>query len=260
LHTGHFGDKRTCIQAALIQAAYRSQTTYVYRFQDSRKWHGELIVVLLRGQKGKSKQGSMAMNRKIFVTALAASAVALTPAAASAGSLLSGYGGPGQGSQEILGSAVVGGAGGGGGATGGGAGSAGGEAGSGTFRYGEPAGGQGSVQPGAHSATGAGGAGGGASSSHTAKPGSTGAGTGASGNAGARASIAGSSAYPTAAAERAYLASAASQAAGLPGSVWLYVALAVVVVALMGVITRRLADNDGPERHRSLKGRVEGPE
>lgn len=49
------------------------------------------------------------------------------PAVASAGSLLSGYGGPGQGSQEILGATLVNGPSGGGGG-GGGGGPAGGEA------------------------------------------------------------------------------------------------------------------------------------
>jgi len=60
------------------------------------------------------------------------------------------------------------------------------------------------------------------------------------------------------AAERAYLASAAQT--GGPGSVWLYVVLAIVVVASMGVLTRKLAEKGGPERHRSLKRRVGGPE
>src|SRR5438309_8805588 len=54
-----------------------------------------------------------------------ASAWAAVPATAHAGPLLSGYGGPGQGNQAILGSALVGGSSGGGGTSGGGGGGSG---------------------------------------------------------------------------------------------------------------------------------------
>jgi hypothetical protein len=53
-------------------------------------------------------------------TLLTIGATLIAPAAASAGSLLSGYGGPGQGNQEILGGGVVGGPSGGGGSGSGG--------------------------------------------------------------------------------------------------------------------------------------------
>jgi hypothetical protein len=66
------------------------------------------------------------MKKKRMITPIAAGLVALLalgPAAAQGGSLLSGYGGPGQGNQAILGSALLNGppSGGGGGSSGGGA-------------------------------------------------------------------------------------------------------------------------------------------
>jgi hypothetical protein len=67
----------------------------------------------------------MRRHRVITTAALLALALAL-PATAHAGSLLSGYGGPGQGNQAILGATVIGGAS-GGGSTGGGGSSSGGE-------------------------------------------------------------------------------------------------------------------------------------
>jgi hypothetical protein len=66
----------------------------------------------------------MRRHRVITTAALLALALAL-PATAHAGSLLSGYGGPGQGNQAILGATVIGGA--GGGSTSGGSSSSGGE-------------------------------------------------------------------------------------------------------------------------------------
>jgi hypothetical protein len=64
----------------------------------------------------------MKSRRKIIpITALAVTLSALAPASAPASSLLSGYGGPGQGTQAILGSTLLNGpSGGGGGSTGGG--------------------------------------------------------------------------------------------------------------------------------------------
>jgi hypothetical protein len=74
----------------------------------------------------------MRRRRTITLTTaclLALSVSAAVPAASLAGSLLSGYGGPGQGSQEIIGAGLVHGAGRGGGQSGGG--SSGGSAGAG---------------------------------------------------------------------------------------------------------------------------------
>lgn len=62
-------------------------------------------------------------SRRIFSltgAALTVASIAVIPAAASTGTLLSGYGGPGQGNQHILGSALVGGSAGGGGSSSGG--------------------------------------------------------------------------------------------------------------------------------------------
>jgi hypothetical protein len=66
--------------------------------------------------EGTPLQGSMRIQRIITTTVVTAGLVlfALAPASASAGSLLSGYGGPGQGNQEILGSGLVNGPSGGG--------------------------------------------------------------------------------------------------------------------------------------------------
>jgi hypothetical protein len=62
----------------------------------------------------------MTSHRTIFLTlTLLAVLTAAAPSCAFANSLLSGYGGPGEGSQAIIGSALVGGAGGGGGSSGG---------------------------------------------------------------------------------------------------------------------------------------------
>ena len=73
---------------------------------DSRR-HGELTRSY-SSRRRESRQGSMRSRRIItpIIACLVAVSAAL-PAAASAGSLLSGYGGPGQGSQAILGSALL---------------------------------------------------------------------------------------------------------------------------------------------------------
>jgi hypothetical protein len=65
----------------------------------------------LLGPEGISGHGSMGGTRLTIIklTLIALVAAVLVPAAASAGSLLSGYGGPGEGNQAILGSALLGG-------------------------------------------------------------------------------------------------------------------------------------------------------
>jgi hypothetical protein len=75
------------------------------------------------GRRRESRQGSMRSRRTITLTTaclLTLSLSAALPAAAPAGSLLSGYGGPGQGSQEIIGASLVNGGNRGGGPSGGG--------------------------------------------------------------------------------------------------------------------------------------------
>jgi len=63
-----------------------------------------------RAAEGKRKQGRMGRHSKtISIGILTVVYCVLAPAGASAGSLLSGYGGPGQGNQAILGSVLLGG-------------------------------------------------------------------------------------------------------------------------------------------------------
>jgi hypothetical protein len=77
-------------------------------------------VVLLGPKKGIQGRESMAKLRMILsMVALVAVSSVAGPSAASASPLLSGYGGPGQGNQAILGSALLNGPGGGGGSGGG---------------------------------------------------------------------------------------------------------------------------------------------
>ena len=190
--------------------------------------------------------------------------VGWAPSPAAANPLLSGYGGPGQGSQAILGSAIVGGGSGAGGGGGGGSTSGGSQGGgsvssqaSGASGAGEPhisAGPAGSVTGGgANARGGSAGAGRGTSTSATR----TGTKTARRGSASG--GVAG--AYPTVSAERAYLARA-SGSGGLSAIKLGYVLLALVVLACVAVLTRRLVWTDQKEQggHQSLKGRVVGPE
>lgn len=199
----------------------------------------------------------MTSHRKIGSLLLAAALALATPVAASANPLLSGYGGPGQGSQAILGSAIVGGGsgGGGGGSTGGGSTGGGGSAEGGTstgasspnaFHYGEPYARTGSSSRG----------GGGGGSAAAGSRGSTAAG----GAHITQAHGAQNGAYPAASAERAYLASSASQTAGLSSDDLALVLFALVVLALVAALTRALVRTGVPAAHRPLKQRVAGPE
>jgi hypothetical protein len=165
---------------------------------------------------------------------------------AAANPLLSGYGGPGQGSQAILGAGLVGGGSGGGGSQGGGStGSA--PPSSGASRYGEP------LATGTESSSRAGvsKAGGGSSRGSTGRSGTREA-------RGVRAS--GAALYPTAVAERAYLASAAADTGGLSGSDLTYALLALVVLALTAALTRAFSRTADRGAHPRLKQRVAGPE
>ena len=205
----------------------------------------------------------------IAVAVIAAIALA-TPAFAAAGSLLSGYGGPGQGSQQLLGSTLIGGAGSGGGS--GASGSGGGSAGTGSggsFGLGTASSSgssPGGEQTQASSSTPRSVGGGGEKAAGGAGKGGGGAGAAGGGGTGYEsrpvggASIATAVAYPKVSAERAYLASAGSGSAGWEGKVWPYVLLVLAVLAFTGGLTSRLAKRKGPRGHRSLKGWVAGPE
>jgi hypothetical protein len=63
--------------------------------------------VLLEPQKTQGREGMTRHHRTISIVVFVALLVAVTPSVASANSLLSGYGGPGEGNQAILGSALV---------------------------------------------------------------------------------------------------------------------------------------------------------
>ena len=199
----------------------------------------------------------MTKHRRIVWTGVIVAALSAgASTAASAGSLLSGYGGPGQGSQAILGSTLVNGrSGGGGGSTSGGTGNS-----SGSFRYGEQSGETGS------SAAGAAGAGVDAVRKSATRErrsrGQRAGGTSGSRKTGAGgASGGGASTYPTSSVERASGAGAEeSETLGLPGSDWLYVLLGLVGLLTTGLLTWRLARTTTGARRRSLKVRPAGPE
>jgi hypothetical protein len=134
-----------------------------------------------------------------------ASAWAAVPATAHAGPLLSGYGGPGQGNQAILGSALLGGSAGGSGTSGGGG-----------------SGSRGGSSSAAHSRT----------ATHGA------AGTlGSSKRADALAGDRGASSYPAV----EPTASRSGPALGLSGADLAYILLAAAALALTGALTRRIA-------------------
>lgn len=197
------------------------------------------------------RQGSMNRFRKIiFIGGFLAAVMALAPTLATASSLLSGYGGPGQGNQAILGSALLNGPSGGGGSGGGSSG--GGAEGAGRSSTSTAT----SATGGETAATGsAKGAPAGSGAAPTGNSG-TGSGTG-SGAAGARgASGAGSAPRKTVAAVTLYPASErlpASQQTGTLGlstADLLYIILAAGTLAFVGVFTSRLTRTDAPGRHR----------
>jgi hypothetical protein len=204
--------------------------------------HGERPLCC-SGQAGNPKVGKcMKRHRKIVPTTLLPAvlgALALIPAPAVAGSLLNGYGGPGEGNQAILGSALVNGPRGGGGRGGSTGESSSGLAASAPVEAiptGPRTDGGGGTAPGG-TAPGRSGA-----SRHGSTPGghrgeATG---GVSGSAG-KSSTSAASAY--AAAERgaaARLASDGSGTLGLSSGDFLYILLALGVLAVTGVLTRRL--------------------
>lgn len=176
-----------------------------------------------RGSKaGNPKVGKQRMtsHRTISLTlTLLAVLMIVVPSSAVANSLLSGYGGPGEGNQAILGSALLGG-------TGRGSGSSGstGSSPSDATRVGVQAGRSNAVP------TGSNGRGGGASGSRSRSG-------DASGDA--------ASAYPVV--SRGNTAQPASETLGLSGEDLAYVLLALGALVVTGVITRRLARITRPE-------------
>jgi hypothetical protein len=176
------------------------------------------------------------MNRHIKlipIVGLSVVALIVPSASAVANPLLSGYGGPGQGSQAILGSALVNGPGGGGG------GGAAGASGSGSA---SPSPGAGVVGGGATGVRGTGVSSGAAVGGHS-KPSGRPAG-GVVGQAKTRrAPAAAVGLYP--ASERAQ---DAQGVLGLSADELLYIILALGALALAGVFTRRLARASPPQQ------------
>jgi hypothetical protein len=150
---------------------------------------------------------------------------AFAPAASASSTLLSGYGGPGEGNQAILGSTLIGG--GGGGSTGSGGGGSAPQA--VTIEV--------SPSPAAGAGAGAGGQGAGKNSTHaqgTQRSAASGAPAGAQG-----------------ATNQAVLSSSSAPALGLSGGDWGYVVLALLVLALTAFVTVLLSrggntDGGGP--------------
>lgn len=172
----------------------------------------------------------------IAATLLVLSASAVAPATAAANPLLSGYGGPGEGNQAILGAGLVGGASGGGGAGAGASGlaQASGEGAGQASGEGAGIGARGSGEASVGSARGTRGGVASASGSH---------GSGKQRYAGA-ASAPGASARPSARASTPSLAAGnegGSQTLGLSGADLLDVAIALATLLVIGAITRRLA-------------------
>ena len=174
----------------------------------------------------------MRRQRLGFVAAsLALAVAALVPGSASAGSLLSGYGGPGEGNQVILGSALLGGPSGGAGA--------GGEAGSGSGGQGSTLSASGEGAAARSGTTGASGAAAGRRR-HSHAPAN-----GASGRAGGEPSAQGvkTPASP--------VDIDVSKTEVLPSSDLRYILLTLVALAATGALTRRLAR----EPRRRMQGR-----
>jgi hypothetical protein len=209
-------------------------------------------------KEGNPRQGRMTNHRRIVLAGTVVAALMIgTPMLAAASPLLSGYGGPGQGSQQILGAALLGG--GSGGASGGG-GSTGGKTGgsSGSSRYGErPAESESESESSGNGAVGANATKGGGG----AAPGHPGSGSGSRGTGAGETSGGGASAYPASPVEQASVATpVGAQTLGLSGDDLLLVLLALAALAFTGFLTRRLARTGEPGSHRPLKGRAAGPE
>ena len=188
---------------------------------------------LTRSYSGRRRgpgQASMRSRRVITpaIVCIAALSAAM-PAAAPASSLLSGYGGPGQGSQAIIGSSLVNGPPNGGGGPPSGGGSAGtGEsttAAQGNLRTGAGSPGTASIGSSAHG--------------HRAAPGR--AGRRATGGV-LGASSAGSRSYPASARDAALRTAAeGSDTLGVSGRDLLYILAALCALLLTGVLTKRIA-------------------
>ncbi len=191
----------------------------------------------------------MEKGKNIAIGVLVAAVSACAPTAAVAGTLLSGYGGPGQGSQAVLGAKLLGGPGkGSGGSSGGsprggsGSGSASQEGGAGSAG-GEGSGGAAPASGNSAGSSSAGSASGGTGASHPAAPVKH-KGRGSRGSSGSRSTAPAATAL---AAQNAFIGYTAAQRAsagsplGISGEDLLYVILVLGVLAMTGVLTARMA-------------------
>jgi hypothetical protein len=167
----------------------------------------------------------MSSRRRITLIIACMAAVAAMPAAASAGSLLSGYGGPGAGNQAILGSSLL---------NGGGGPRAGGPGGGGL------SGGSTTGTPNLGNSTSRGGS----ARAHFSRPGVAGPRvTGVVGAAGGS----GSQLYPARTA--ALREEGGSDTLGLSGEVLIYMLLVLGALIFVAVLTRRMARAAAASRH-----------
>jgi len=176
----------------------------------------------------------MTNHRTILMTLILLTVMSFaTPSSVLAGPLLSGYGGPGEGNQAILGSALLG----GGGSSGGSSGSTGSSSGTAA----ETAGGQSGREQSNGSAN--------ASSGHSSTAGGRSKGSARGGAASSRDNTTESSGG----AARAYPVSSsrptpeAAETLGLSGADLAYVLLVLCALVFTGVLTRRLSQPAGPE-------------
>ncbi len=235
------------------------------------------------GMPSPTVQGRMSRYRTTaLAVVLSGLLFSFAPAVALGNSLLSGYGGPGEGSQAIIGSTLVkGGSGGGGGGSagsGGSNGSSGGGASSGNSGSGASAGsgvqgvaggtGQsgvtqssGRAQSGARGAGSSGEGGGGRGGSAAGGGAGTAAGSGqqAGSSAGASGASAGSGSGLSGAGRVAPVSAVESQAVGLSQADLLYILLALAALVATGLLTRRLTHAPGTGRE-SLKGQGTTPD
>ena len=176
----------------------------------------------------------MTSHRTILMTLISLTAISFaTPSSVLAGPLLSGYGGPGEGNQAILGSALLG----SGGASGGSSGSNGSSSGAAA----EAAGGQSGQSRSSGSVTG--------SSGHGSTSGGRPKGAARGGAASSRDNSTESSGGDI----RAYAVSSsrsipgASDTLGLSSADLAYIFLTLCALAFTGVLTKRLGQAAGPE-------------
>ncbi len=211
---------------------------------------GRRIELFEAGMHDSETKGRVTPTRPTPLVLVMTAAALLLPAGACASPLLSGYGGPGGGSQVIIGAALVN------GPSGGSGGGSGGAAGGGAPGSGEAAGSSAqseSASAGNGSGSGAGGGQGGseASGGGSAASGGSTHGTGSSAGSAHEAPGAAQSAYAAAIARQA---STESQVLGLSGRDLLFALVVLAVLLGTGLLTGRLAHENASEESRTLKG------